>query len=112
MAETEEQPKLDSTDKDECPTIEPEHGLESDSLNDERTTASGSETTSKASEPQPESLLLRKQLESSDQNEATRGEADTTTTESEDSGEPFEVVQLSSFSKEKHSKEMEEREIV
>ena len=100
-----EQPKLDT---DERPTTEPEYGPESDSVNDERAQASVSETISKASEPQPELLLLGKQLASSDQNEATQGEANTTTTESEDSGEQFEVVQLSSFSKEKPSIKVEE----
>ena len=119
MAETEEQPNLDQDGKDkvERPTAEPEHcrPAESDSSkndddNDERTQVSSSETTtSKASEPRPEPLLLDKQeAESSDQNEADRGEANTTTTENEDSGEKFEVIQLSTFGKEKPPKEMEE----
>lgn len=106
MAETEEQPNLD---KDECLSTEPECGPESDSMDNERAQMSVSETTtSKASEPQPELLLLGKQLASSDQNEATRGEANATTTDSEDSGEQFEVVQLTSFSKEEPCKELEE----
>ena len=119
MAETEEQPNLDQDGKDkvERPTAEPEHcgPVESDSSknddnDDERTQVSSSETTtSKASEPRPEPLLLDKQqAESSDQNEADRGEANTTTTENEDSGEKFEVVQLSAFGKEKPPKEIEE----
>ncbi len=124
MAEIEEQPKLDDKDKIERPTAEPEHRgpAESDSsnndINDEREQVSGSETTTststcKAGEPLPEPLLLDKQqaAESSDQNEADwdGGEADTTTTENEDSsGEQFEVVQLSSFGKEKPSKELGE----